>query len=98
MPQSLKHEKVDPTDSKSRKRIFSYEYGSLCEIGLSIQASPREKVAYSNEKSIVISILMFLLTPQVIKMRHNVDLILITIYQDDTINEHFIKYQLVTNI
>lgn len=54
MPQSLKHEIVDPTDSKSRKRIFSYEYGSLCEIGLSIQASPRKKVAYSNEKSMVI--------------------------------------------
>lgn len=56
MPQSVKHEIVDPIDSKSRKGIFSYEYGCLCEIDLVIQASPRKKVVYSNEKSIMIDL------------------------------------------
>lgn len=40
MPQSVKHEIVYPIDSKSRKGISSHS--SLCEIGLSIQGSPKQ--------------------------------------------------------
>lgn len=79
MPQLVRHERVYPTDSRSRKGIFSNEYGILCEIGLSIQGSPKKLMYFDKKKNTTQNAFCKFYIFQIIKMRQNVNLIFISV-------------------